>query len=59
MLFILIGLVTLAGAVLIAKTMPANPVMDFLSILFRVLYRVELRGVENLQQRRPEPDHRA
>ena len=26
--------------------------MDFLSILFRALYRVELKGVENLQQRR-------
>ena len=35
-------------AILIAKTMPANPMMDFLSILFRAFYRVELKGVENL-----------
>ena len=47
-LFMLIGLATFGVAALILWTMPANPVMDFLSILFRVLYRVELRGVENL-----------
>ena len=35
-------------AILIAKTMPANPMMDFLSILFRAFYRVEIKGVENL-----------
>ena len=28
--------------------MPANPMMDFLSIVFRALYRVEVKGVENL-----------
>jgi acyl-[acyl-carrier-protein]-phospholipid O-acyltransferase/long-chain-fatty-acid--[acyl-carrier-protein] ligase len=28
--------------------MPANPIMDFLSIVFRALYRVEVKGVENL-----------
>ncbi len=48
MLFILIGLCTAVGAVLIAKTMPANAMMDFLSIVFRALYRVEVHGVEHL-----------
>ena len=45
---LLIGVCTLVVAVLIAHTMPTNPVMDFLSILFRAFYRVEVRGVENL-----------
>ena len=48
MLFVLVGVATLIIAITIAKTMPANPVMDFLSIVFRALYRVELKGVENL-----------
>jgi acyl-[acyl-carrier-protein]-phospholipid O-acyltransferase/long-chain-fatty-acid--[acyl-carrier-protein] ligase len=46
---LLIGVCTLVVAVLIAHTMPTNPVMDFLSILFRAFYRVEVRGVENLE----------
>jgi len=48
MLFILIGVLTLGGAIVIGKTMPANAMMDFLSIIFRALYRVEVKGVENL-----------
>lgn len=48
MLFILLGVATLIVAITIMKTMPANPVMDFLSIVFRALYRVEVKGVENL-----------
>ena len=45
---LLVGLCTLLVAMLISRTMPANPMMDFLSILFRAFYRVEIRGVENL-----------
>jgi acyl-[acyl-carrier-protein]-phospholipid O-acyltransferase/long-chain-fatty-acid--[acyl-carrier-protein] ligase len=45
---LLVGLCTLVVAVLIGRTMPANPMMDFLSILFRAFYRVEIKGVENL-----------
>jgi acyl-[acyl-carrier-protein]-phospholipid O-acyltransferase/long-chain-fatty-acid--[acyl-carrier-protein] ligase len=45
---LLIGLSTAAVAILVGKTMPANPMMDFLSILFRAFYRVELKGVDNL-----------
>jgi acyl-[acyl-carrier-protein]-phospholipid O-acyltransferase/long-chain-fatty-acid--[acyl-carrier-protein] ligase len=48
MLFVIIGLATLLVGVIIAKTMPVNPMMDFLSIIFRALYRVEVKGVENL-----------
>ena len=54
-LFMLIGLATFVIAFVIARTMPANAVMDFLSILFRVLYRVELKGVENLDHAGKNP----
>jgi acyl-[acyl-carrier-protein]-phospholipid O-acyltransferase/long-chain-fatty-acid--[acyl-carrier-protein] ligase len=54
-LFIAVGGATLIVAVTIAKTMPANPLMDFLSIVFRALYRVELKGVENLLNAGPNP----
>ena len=39
---------TLGVAILIGRTMPANAMMDFLSIVFRALYRVEIKGVDNL-----------
>src|SRR3954464_1552291 len=45
---LLIGVCTLVVAVTIARTVPTNPVMDLLSILFRAFYRVEVRGVGNL-----------
>jgi len=48
MLFILIGVATLIVAVVIGQTMPAKAGMDFLSIVFRALYRVEVKGVDNL-----------
>jgi acyl-[acyl-carrier-protein]-phospholipid O-acyltransferase/long-chain-fatty-acid--[acyl-carrier-protein] ligase len=55
LLFILIGLSTLIVAVVIDRTMPANALMDFLSIVFRALYRVEVKGVENLLNAGPNP----
>ncbi len=48
-LFAVMGVACLLVALVIARTMPVNPLMDFLSILFRAFYRVEVRGVENLQ----------
>ncbi len=48
-LFIVMGVACLAVAFVIGRTMPANGLMDFLSILFRAFYRVEIKGVENLQ----------
>ena len=49
MLFIIIGLATFGVAFLISRTMPSSAIKDFLSILFRAFYRVEVRGVENLE----------
>jgi acyl-[acyl-carrier-protein]-phospholipid O-acyltransferase/long-chain-fatty-acid--[acyl-carrier-protein] ligase len=54
-LFVIVGVATLLVAVIIGRTMPANPMMDFLSIVFRALYRVEVRGVENLLNAGPNP----
>src|SRR5207253_2255936 len=54
-LFILIGLATLGVAIAIGRTMPANAGTDFLSILFRAFYRVEVKGTENLLNAGPNP----
>jgi acyl-[acyl-carrier-protein]-phospholipid O-acyltransferase/long-chain-fatty-acid--[acyl-carrier-protein] ligase len=52
-LFALIGVATLAAAYAIAKTMPANGMMDFLSMLFRAFYRLEVHGAENFEAAGP------
>jgi acyl-[acyl-carrier-protein]-phospholipid O-acyltransferase/long-chain-fatty-acid--[acyl-carrier-protein] ligase len=54
-LFIVIGVATIVVAIVIGQTMPARPAMDFLSIVFRILYRVELKGVENLNNASTNP----
>jgi acyl-[acyl-carrier-protein]-phospholipid O-acyltransferase/long-chain-fatty-acid--[acyl-carrier-protein] ligase len=54
-LFIVIGVATLCVAIVIGKTMPTNPLTDFLSILFRAFYRVQVKGLENLQKAGPNP----
>jgi acyl-[acyl-carrier-protein]-phospholipid O-acyltransferase/long-chain-fatty-acid--[acyl-carrier-protein] ligase len=55
MLFLIIGLVALAVAMAIGKTMPARAFGDFLSIVFRAFYRVEVKGAENLVAAGPNP----
>lgn len=47
-LFMLIGAMTIAASVWIFRTLPTNPLSDFLSILFRAFYRVEVTGRENI-----------
>ncbi|CAD5274126.1 Acyl-(acyl-carrier-protein)-phospholipid O-acyltransferase / long-chain-fatty-acid--(acyl-carrier-protein) ligase [Bosea sp. 62] len=47
-LFLLIGVLTIAASVWILRTLPTNPLSDFLSILFRAFYRVEVSGRENI-----------
>ncbi len=47
-LFALIGAVNLAVAVAVGRTMPATWVNDFLSIVFRAFYRLEVKGLENV-----------
>ncbi len=55
MLFVIIGLATLAVAIAIGRTMPARAFTDLLSIVFRAFYRVEVKGAENLLNAGPNP----
>src|SRR3954471_12122984 len=48
LLFIIIGAATLLASIVIGRTIPASAGTDFLSILFRAFYRVEVKGVEHL-----------
>jgi acyl-[acyl-carrier-protein]-phospholipid O-acyltransferase / long-chain-fatty-acid--[acyl-carrier-protein] ligase len=50
LLFALIGLANIAVAVLIGLTMPASWMHDFLSILFRAFFRLEVKGIENVEK---------
>lgn len=52
-LFLLIGLGTLAASVWIFKALPTNPLRDFLSILLRAFYRLEITGQENIAKAGP------
>jgi acyl-[acyl-carrier-protein]-phospholipid O-acyltransferase/long-chain-fatty-acid--[acyl-carrier-protein] ligase len=48
-----IAAVGLLAAVWISKTMPTSAFQDFLSILLRAFYRLEVRGLENLDRAGP------
>jgi len=52
-LFLIIGGACLAAALAIGRTMPASAFRDFLSILFRAVYRLEVRGAENFAKAGP------
>jgi acyl-[acyl-carrier-protein]-phospholipid O-acyltransferase / long-chain-fatty-acid--[acyl-carrier-protein] ligase len=49
-LFALIGAANLLVAVAIGFTMPASWLNDFLSIVFRAFYRLEVKGLENIDK---------
>ncbi len=44
----LLGLASIVVGIMVFRTSPTNPLADFFSILFRSVYRVEVRGHENL-----------
>ena len=50
LLFALIGAANLAVAVAIGRTMPASWLNDFLSIVFRAFFRLEVKGLENIDK---------
>lgn len=52
-LFLIIGAGTLAASVWIFKALPTNPLRDFLSILLRAFYRLEITGQENIAKAGP------
>jgi acyl-[acyl-carrier-protein]-phospholipid O-acyltransferase/long-chain-fatty-acid--[acyl-carrier-protein] ligase len=54
-LFISTSVTTFIVAIMIGQTMPAKAAMDFLTIVFRALYRIEVKGMENLLNAGPNP----
>src|SRR3954462_13912203 len=47
-LFLLLGAANLVTMVIVARTMPANGLRDFLTTMLRAMYRMEVKGAENL-----------
>jgi acyl-[acyl-carrier-protein]-phospholipid O-acyltransferase/long-chain-fatty-acid--[acyl-carrier-protein] ligase len=52
-LFVLLGVASLLVAVAIGRTMPASALSDALSILYRALFCIEVKGIENLNNAGP------
>lgn len=46
---IILGVASIAAAVGMFIKLPTSPVHDFISILFRAFYRLEIKGAENLE----------
>src|SRR6187455_308212 len=55
-LFLLIGVANLVALVVIARTMPANGMRDFLTTMLRAMYRMEVKGAENLDSDKAGPN---
>jgi len=45
-----LGVLSLLVAILMLIFLPTNPLRDFVSILFRTFFRLEIRGLEHLKQ---------
>ncbi|WP_298967507.1 acyl-[ACP]--phospholipid O-acyltransferase [uncultured Methylobacterium sp.] len=52
-LFLIVALANLAAGIAVLAVLPTSPFRDFLSILFRAFYRMEVRGLENLEKAGP------
>lgn len=50
-----LGLLNIAVAVAILRTMPVNPVRDMLTVIFRTFFRLEVKGLNNLANAGPNP----
>lgn len=48
-MIVLAGL-NLIAAIVMFKTLPTNPMRDFISILYRAFFRMEVKGLENLEK---------
>jgi len=53
-LFLITGAVDLLVAVAIARTMPTSAFRDFLSIVYRAIFRLEVKGLENFTKAGPK-----
>lgn len=54
-IFIGLGILNLAVAVAIVRTMPVNPVRDLLTVILRAFFRLEVKGLDNLAKAGPNP----
>jgi acyl-[acyl-carrier-protein]-phospholipid O-acyltransferase/long-chain-fatty-acid--[acyl-carrier-protein] ligase len=52
-LFMVLGVANLLVGWVIFKTLPTNPVRDFLSTVFRAFFRAEVHGLENVAKAGP------
>ena len=52
-LFVLLGVGSFLVAVAIGRTMPASTLSDALSIIYRALFRIEVKGLDNLRNAGP------
>src|SRR3954470_5368927 len=55
-LFLLLGAANLITMVIVARTMPANGLRDFLTTMLRAMYRMEVKGAENLDADKAGPN---
>src|SRR6266446_4587871 len=49
-LFLLLGAASLVVAIAVGRTMPASTLSDALSIIYRALFRMEVKGIDNLSK---------
>ena len=51
--FILLAVLSLAAAVWMVATLPTNALRDFAALVFRIFYRLEVRGLEHVAEAGP------
>ena len=54
-IFIGLGVLNLAVAIAIVRTMPVNPLRDLLTVILRAFFRLEVTGLPNLAKAGPNP----
>jgi acyl-[acyl-carrier-protein]-phospholipid O-acyltransferase/long-chain-fatty-acid--[acyl-carrier-protein] ligase len=50
-----LGVFNAAAAIVILRTMPANPLRDLLTMIFRTFFRLEVTGLQNFTKAGPNP----
>jgi acyl-[acyl-carrier-protein]-phospholipid O-acyltransferase/long-chain-fatty-acid--[acyl-carrier-protein] ligase len=55
-LFVLLGIANIVALIVVARTMPANGLRDFLTTMLRAMYRMEVKGAENLDPDKAGPN---
>ncbi|NTF17052.1 acyl-[ACP]--phospholipid O-acyltransferase [Agrobacterium rubi] len=55
MVAVIFGAASVAVSVVTFVKLPTSPFLDFISILFRAVYRLEVEGLENIEKAGPTP----